>query len=464
MRIALLAVKWIAGCLLGLTIIIGLCWWLIPDEELNKEADKFVSQAPAPPAANNAYFMLWGFTASPELDPHQVGRQIVAAHDRIVAAEKDLSKFKLELFYGERPYKNPKDTKRLCDVEKENCLRFYQGKQAEIRAQSDELKVYLVRYRQIREYQDFGMALSQATFQTPIIPWAPILRMSELVDGNIAGRMTSKDTQRAALQELAAEVSSWRRLLQGNDWLITQMVSVAALARKYRLASEIMSAYPEVVVAYPEIMEKITAPLQPANTNIVAGVAAEARLAVGTFRGMQAKGGFLEDSVFEGMPGPPLRAAFAAGGFRQNATLNEAYAYFNRLLASLVKSPKQLQNELAAGNQGLTNHDPLKWSDVFYNPVGRITNRIAEPDYFQYAIRIHDLIGFSRLVDLERRVVASNVPTEGVASFLAGAGSALTDPYTEQPMQWDAANKRVWFAPEGKRLPFMGYVTLGHLK
>ena len=464
MKIALLAVKWIAGCLLGLIIIIGLCWWLIPDEELNKEAEKFVSLAPAPPAANNAYFLLWGFTASPELDAHQVGQQIVAAHDRIVAAEKDLSKFKMEAFYGERPYKFPQETKKLCDVEKENCLRVYQAKQAEIQFQSDEYKVYMARYRQIREYQDFGLALSQATVQTPIMQWAPILRMSDLVDGSIARGMMSKNTQRAALEELAAEVNSWRRLLQGNDWLITQMLSAAALTRKYRLASEIMSTYPEVVAAYPEIMETITKPLLPSNTNTVASVAAEARMLVGTFRGMQSKGRWLEDSFFEGMPGPPLRAAFAAGGFRQNATLNEAYGYFNRVLASLAKSPKQMQNELPAANPGLTNHVALKWSDVFYNPVGRITNRIAEPDYFKYAIRIHDLIGFSRLLDLERRIVSGNVPTEGVAAFLAQAGPALMEPYTEQPMQWDAANKRVWFAPKGDRLRLMGYVTLGHLK
>ena len=101
MKIALKIVKWIAGSLLGFIIIVGLCWWLIPDEELNLEAEKLMAIAPAPPAAKNAYFMIWGFEASPELDPHAVGQQIVAAHDRILASEKDLSKFKLEPFYGD---------------------------------------------------------------------------------------------------------------------------------------------------------------------------------------------------------------------------------------------------------------------------------------------------------------------------------------------------------------------------
>ena len=61
MTIALKALKWIAGILLGFIIIVGLCWWLLPDEELNPEAEKFMTIATAPPAANNAYFMIWGF-------------------------------------------------------------------------------------------------------------------------------------------------------------------------------------------------------------------------------------------------------------------------------------------------------------------------------------------------------------------------------------------------------------------
>ena len=99
MKIALKVFKWIAGSVLGLIIVIGLCWWLIPDEELDAAADKFLTAANVPPAAKNAYFMIWGLSASPELDPHVVGQQIVAAHDRILAAEKDLSKFKPDAFY-----------------------------------------------------------------------------------------------------------------------------------------------------------------------------------------------------------------------------------------------------------------------------------------------------------------------------------------------------------------------------
>ena len=464
MKTALNVLKWIAGILLGFIIMVGLCWWLIPDEELNPEAEKFMAITPPPPAANNAYFMLWGFDASPELDPHAVGQQIVAAHDRILASEKDLSRFKPDAFYGDHRLRYPKDSKPLCDTEKDKCLQVYQAKQAELKAELAERKIYLARYRKIREYEDFGAAMSLLNHQTPIPSWASILRTSHLVDGDIAVRMADKDTQKAALEDLAAEVNSWRRLLQSNDWLITQMISVAALHRKYRLASEIMNMYPEVVTTYPAILEKITAPLLPEVTNVVSSMRAEAQFGAGTFRDMKQSGKFLSDSFFEGMPGPPLLAAFYLGGLRTNASTNLAYASFKEVLELFAKSPKAILE----GEQAMLDRQAklLDFSvgAVFYNPVGRILQAYGRPSMTPYAFRIADLIGLSRLVGTQRRVIAEKVPLENVGKALANIGPGLMDPYTEKPMRWDAATKRISFELHGKRFANSGYVTLEHFK
>ncbi len=466
MNIALKLVKWIAGGLLGFIIIVGLCWWLIPDEPLNPEADRFAAIAPAPPAANNAYFMIWGLAASPELDPHAVGQQIVAAHDRILASQKDLSKFKADAFYGDHPLQFPKDSKPFCLVEneKENCLQVYQSKQAEVKAQAQEKSIYLARYRKIREYEDFGVAMSLANYQSPIPAWNPILRLSQLVDGDIAQRIASKNTQMAALEELAAEVNSWRRLLQGNDWLVTQMIAVAALQRKYRLASEIMNAYPEVVSAYPALLEKITAPLAPSQTNIAASMGAEARSAVGTYSDRIQMRHILEDSFFKGMEGPPLLAAFQLGGFRANASMNLSYLSFKESLDLFAKSPKEILENRQPMLDRQAKLSELSVGSIFFNPLGRIFLTTGIADATTYAYRVADLVGLSRLVDLQRRLIAGNVPAGNVGAALANAGLALTDPYTEKPMQWDATSKRVSFVLHGKRFANSGYVTLDYLK
>jgi hypothetical protein len=185
---------------------------------------------------------------------------------------------------------------------------------------------------------------------------------------------------------------------------------------------------------------------------------------VGTFRGMEAKGRFLEDSLFEGMPGPPLLAAFAAGGFRANATLNESFRYFKELLQFMAKSPK----DVFEGHQALMAQQEkagrFTLRDIFYNPVGRIINSISPPHYFEYAFRVDDVIGYSRLLDLQRRVIEAGVAPDKIAPFVATAGPGLMNPYTEQPMQWVAATKRISFLGLGNRKAEFGYVKIEHYR
>lgn len=464
MKIALNVIKWIAGVLLGIIIVIGLCWWLIPDEELNPEAGKFVAQAPVPPAEKNGYFMIWGLVASPELDPHKVGQQIVAAHDRIIASEKDLSRFNVEPFYGDNPLKFPKDSKRLCDAEKENCLQVYLAKRADVEAQAEEYKIYLARYRKIRDYEDFGSAMSQQNYQTPVPSWQPLLRMSDLVDGAIAQRVSIKSSQEAALEELAAEINSWRRLLQSNDWLITQMISVVTLHRKYQLASAIMNAYPEAVAAYPVVFAKITTPLLPGKTNIQSSMRSEARSSLALYQDLHQQERFLPDTAFEGMPGLPLRLALVTGGYRPNASINQSYIAFKVADDILSKSPKEMVDGRQAMLERQERVNALSIGAIFFNPVGRVLNGVAYPDYSNYAFRIDDLIGLSRLVDLQRRIIEGNIALDKIGATLASVGLSLTDPYTEKPMHWDAATKRVSFVLYGKRFANFGYVTLEHFK
>ena len=462
MQIALSIFKWIAGILLGLIIVVGLCWWLIPDQAIDPEVEKFIAKSAPPPAADNAYFMVWGFGASPELDPHKVGQEVVDAYNKIAAEGKGLARFKPESFHGEHALRIGKDRKRLCDVEKEKCLAVYQSKSADVQTQTEEYKVLLSRYRKIRDYKGFGTAMAPVDFQTPIPSWQHIIAMSELVDATIARRISVKGSQQEAVEELAAEIKSWRRILQSDDWLITQMIAVATLHRKYRLASEIMGAHPALIADHPDLWKKITAPLAPADTNIVNSMRAEFQFALSLYRDLRSQQSFPDDSFFEGAAGAPLRAAFLAGGYRANASINQAYADFKRTGDLFSKSPK----DILAGRQAMLDAQQkmhgITLGAIFFNPVGRITAASGAPDFTVYAFRINDLIGLSRLIDLQRRVIEGGVSIDGVGAALKAAGPTLFDPYTENPMQWDAASKKISFGLHGKRYANFGYVTLEH--
>ena len=157
-------------------------------------------------------------------------------------------------------------------------------------------------------------------------------------------------------------------------------------------------------------------------------------------------------------------AAFAAGGFRPNASTNDSYMIVKEAIDLFAKSPKEVlegRAAMLARQEKMTRFTP-SW--IFYNPVGRITNASGSPNLTEYAFRVDDIIGFSRLLELKRRIIEGNIALDKVPTVLANAGPELMDPYTEKPMQWDAATKRISFAIQGKRYPVFGYVTLENLK
>jgi hypothetical protein len=128
------------------------------------------------------------------------------------------------------------------------------------------------------------------------------------------------------------------------------------------------------------------------------------------------------------------------------------------------KSPKEVVEGRAATLARRDKLNEFSLGAIFFNPAGRITVASNNPDFTTYAFRIYDLIGLSRLIDLQRRIVADKTPLDGVGAALAKADAGLLDPYTEKPMQWDPATKRVSFVLHGKRFANFGYITLDHFK
>ncbi len=448
MKKLLRILKWLLYLFGSLMLVIIVCWWLLPDEDLNPGAQKLIAARSAPPAAQNAYFMIWGLRASPEIDAHAAGQQMVAEHERLLAENGDIIGFKADKFLGANPLTLDTSSKRYCDIEKQRCLAVYQGMQAQIETDSAKYALYLERYRAIRGYPQFSETMLTMTPATPLPFYQDLTRLSDLVDAAVALRVASGTTREAALDELSAEITSWRRILANSDSLITQMICVAVLQRKYRLASEIMGAYPELVRQYPAKMVQITAPLAVEETNLVRTLGGEFRFTAYFYRGFkhtseQAPG----DDAF----GKLFGSIYLAGGYRPNATVNQSYSKYQEGTQLYAKMPKEVLAGHAALSLKQNEFNPWAPSVILYNPIGKVLANVALPSYSDYAFRLYDLVGLSRLIDIQRRIIEGNVEPEKRAEFLAGTGPGLMDPYTETPMQWNAAQKSVSFAGHGKR-------------
>lgn len=455
-----------AALLLLLVIALGLRWWLLPDEALDPAAIEFAATRSTPPTENNVSFLVWGFPASPELDAHAVGRRIVTEHDRLQAAQKSLAKFDpaSSAFLGQKPLVFPADYKRICGPHEEHCLPVYLANAAEIQTRSVTYQVYLARYLKLREYEELGSAMARVSFESPAPQWRNILWISELVDAAIVQSMEVPEGRQAALEELAAEIRLWKRFLQANDWLVTQFVAVARLHHNYMLASDLMNRFPEVTVQYPELLQAITEPLLAGQTNLATSLRAEY---ANGFTLMSDPEQLREFFLARGHNIPS--AYVRAGAYRPNATLNQYYRAFRSIVEFYTNNSP---GALHAGNDAFVRQLRQTAQNhlvQFYEPGLNMVREVTDIDWLQYPLRVHHLIAQSRLLEIQRRLIAEQIPAGQVATMLTAWSPDLDDPFSEQPMHWDPDVRRLYYPlPEymdfNKRWEIATSITLEQLQ
>jgi hypothetical protein len=283
MNILRRTVKWLLIVVAGIPLLIVSCWWLIPDKKSSAGVEDLLAPKPVPSFAENGYFVFWGMRASAAFDPHAVGRSIVAEHERLVAANANLGNFKIDPFLGPTPLSLNMTSER-CDPSRHSCLAFYQGMRPQIESDIASYAPYVERYRAIRNYPQFSERVASWRFTSPLPEYATIVTLSGLVDATIALRAALVETRQAALDELAAEVAMWRHILRDSDSLLTQMISVAVLHRKYSLASDIMSAYPDAARTHAAAMARVTVPLSVKEIKLVRSLQNEFRISASMYR------------------------------------------------------------------------------------------------------------------------------------------------------------------------------------
>lgn len=448
-------VKWLLAAIASLFVTLIASWWLIPDETLNPVIEKLTAAPSAPPAAENAYFLLWGLKASSDLDPHVAGQKIIAEHERLVAAKANLADYKIDQYLGSEPLSFEPAIKR-CDPSEHECLEFYQGMRQQIEADFEKYASYIERYRTTRRFPHFYERVASWAFFSPFPPYESMVALSSLVDGKIALQVASPGTRKAALDELAAELHLWRRIIRDSDALLTQMISTAVLHRKYALASGILRAYPDTVRQYPETMAKITSPLLAKEINLVRALENEFRLGVALYRDLahSMQTTRVDYTALDKL----MDSVVFVRGYKPNATINRSYSVLQENAQFYARTPKQILDERTAFVEKQQDFNAWAPSVIFYNPVGKVLVSVGTIDLSDYSFRLHDLIARSRLLDLQRRIIEQNVQPQLREQFLADAD--LMNPYTEKTFELNAAKNSISFAGHGTRYLKNGRVSV----
>lgn len=444
---------------LALTVIFA-CWTLIPDEAPDPIVQSLLSPRPMPPAADNLFFAVMGFTASADLDANRVGVAMVDAFNawraKASSASPERPAFDDSALLGSAPLKRPGNFKSPCLVETVSCIDAYEKRASEFSAAAVTQRAWLDRYRALRAYPAFTEVIPESV-EAPLPQWAPLLYMADLVDAEVVRNMATPATRQQALSELAAEIAFYQRLGLDADLLITRMIAAAAMQRKLKLAAELLGRYPMIVQDHAESVAAIARPLPPAWTQL-------RKVADGEFRFMAAvqkdasrdigrhfMSGLDEPQAGLGM----LQALHGLNAYREQATLNLMARELRRTGEFYSRPGHEVYAGAAAfkREQGQFN----VWSPhvLLFNPIGKIMNQVGTASWEDYSYRLHDVAGQSRLIALQRLAIGNRVASADMPRLL-GSDPALFDPSTNAPMQWDGQAREVRFGAMSMRAIAVG--------
>jgi hypothetical protein len=286
------------------------------------------------------------------------------------------------------------------------------------------------------------------TANMPFLPWPAVNQMSELVDAKIALDMTEPTKQEAAFNELLAEILFWQRVGDETQMLTTRLASAKLVQKNYRLASELIAAYPQIAVEHKDLLAKITHPLSSKATDLRLALDGEFRLVAVAMQNIKKT----NNAGGRGSKDDPIRIAsrlISFSPFKLNATNNLHYKHRRALGDFYSKTGIEISTGAAVFENSINSYNKLDPRTWLYNPVGKILAGIAVPQYSSYAYRLHDLAGYSSLVELQRQLALSRTPPEKIAEFIATTDANLSDPYTGKPMAYDPIAQTISFTPRG---------------
>lgn len=231
---------------------------------------------------------------------------------------------------------------------------------------------------------------------------------------------------------LARDLAFWRRVLASSSNLVRKMVAAFSIDRHFQWSSLVLRTLPfaQQLDAVPASWH---AELTPAERSMQLVMAGE-------YKVVQAILGQVE---FAQRAKPwPKSMRHRLSGFQKQDSLNRYAGYVSSVADTLNVPYAQLPAAVARAGALRPDLAPRSFLDRFYNMSGKAM--LAVPaDLASYAVRVADLEGVRRAALLTAQLRAENVPTEQMQARLNAA--VLRNPYTGQPLVWDAASAAVLF-------------------
>lgn len=343
---------------------------------------------------------------------------------------------------GESPISFPKadgdaaielvgDADALCGSSKpspHHCLAKVAANRAALAGMLAENHELLRRYHALSHYPRYVNDMP-ASALVPPTGWFVVLTAQKLAHAEIGLQFADQDPT-DALENLAQDAAFWRGMLTvDHGFLLEKMLAAAAYRRTLALAGEVLRSQSLTPTQY-QALARVLKPLSAQERSLTAALENEmAYVKWGlSLIGPAATDARLDQSGFAERIGYRISRYF----FQPNASLNRAYRGLRAAIATADLPCSEARAAKVASDQAFR----LGWAGYFYNPVGNALSSITSGTYRDYAPRMCDLDGLSRIVGLELLVRWRGITTSATAAFVAAAGSRYTNPYTDQPMSF----------------------------
>ena len=441
------------GVLLIALLGLALAAWLginATDQELSGEAKALMTVPPPPePSQENGYLESLALGAPGGVSTYEFALRRLrvlntAQAERSADALADLAYAKIDARVPD------------CRPAESSCLKAAAG-HPQLLELIESHRVFLARYRAMREKSEFIDLMEVASPDDEYPSYWELFQGQRLSFLVAAVRFNAAD-RAGALAELEKENAFHRRMAVGSRTLLVKMLSYAALERDALFAADMARQMPpkrdaalwrrlETLVRAPTKDELDVVP------NLRVTFAQDMRW-MQTRRYVRLSDSYyaLSERVSPGELGTrPWWDPVAPYLYRPNHSLN-LYAAKVKIRLTVAEHPsKDYYRATKEAGDRVKILDPGMLGSMIVNPIGRRHPNLQAGE-IDYICRMHGHSGVLTLVRLQSKLRASGISTpEAVREVLASPlGSSHADPFTGEPMRFDAENRTIGFATEVK--------------
>lgn len=408
------------------------------DETLRPDVATILNTKPADvPAAQNGYFALLGLAAPDNVEPFQMGQDIVAASNKYYA-EKGLKALDAEIDIPGSHANAPQYGKeKLCNENKVSvCLSDVRKNKTAAKALVERNQLLLKRYQTLHHASQF----QQVGY---LYPYSDTIKVNKIFQAFIALEWDAKH-YKEAFASLQDEHAFWRRVMNSDVSLTGRMVSLAILQRNLQLVAELTADCPRCLSGTATV-QALFNPLQAAEYSVRNVIEHDARFMYGV----------LDSGIAEDSKKSVVSKLMYTLAFKKNAAVNKIFTTYSQVI-QLSECPLPHYTDCYQTYSKFMDQEInyLSWAFI-EDPMG---TSIAEDSRLHYDEYIFAAINYEakrRLVMLKTDLGMNNIKPDDIAGYLLSHGKAYSNPLNGQPVEWDAQHKvlRLRFPPEIKQKP-----------